>query len=721
VARPKTVLDVFVASPGDTQEERARVKSVIDELNAGPGRNGALHLELIAWESHARPGIGRPQEVVFDTTTRNPDVLIGIFRERFGTPTGVAGSGTEEEIENAIELRTAEGGRSEVMLYFKAGPYDVPTPDAVEQLGRVMAFRQRVQQGALVWEYRDTDDFERAVRNHLFAVLQNFDGGAQETASPSLSPTGSWADELERIMDALGEADDVDTLTCDAIRYISAAANRFDLQLNFGELASYCDRLLMRVGSSRRVEVLVLQGDLERLAGRWQAAYRSFLAAADTARAIRSPADEARVIRHLGRLSWEHGFLSRELVASCRRLLQELPQHNLEERAVVSVLLAERLAYEKGSQAERHELARTALARVDDFADPAVRADILLPARQALYDEEPTEVLQEYAKRVEEIGHRLHDVRLMSEGLGAQIVDDLRRRNIRETRRTLWEHRQLCDQTPGRPQQFRQRTVEALLALAEGRFDEAAEGARDAVDILSSGIVGEEDNAAAKDVVAALVGWRLYETGDEALEELIRERARRLGVGVQGTENVWQLAIALALIDIGDVKDGASAFQEVVDDTDRFQRVEQGLFRLAVLALGAEVVWALTLARGIDGDLRELAQTIAAKLAEHGDNGVLIGFPAIFLGDKRRFLGLALICAGNVEEGRRCLQAAAQFSGNAGLRALEARCLCDAAQAAARLAGPSRDVAADLREAAERAGRLGMRRLERRARRPAPI
>jgi hypothetical protein len=241
------------------------------------------------------------------------------------------------------------------------------------------------------------------------------------------------------------------------------------------------------------------------------------------------------------------------------------------------------------------------------------------------------------------------------------------------------------------------------------------------VDVLSSGIVGEEDNAAAKDVIAALEGWRLYESGDEALEPLIRERARRLGEGVPGTENVWQLAIALALVDAGDAKGGASAFQEVIDDTDRFRRAEQGLFRLAILALAAEVVWALALARGIDGELRELAETIAAKLDEHDDSGVLIGFPAIFLGDKRRFVGLALVCAGNVDEGRRHLQQAAEFSANAGLRALEARCLCDAAQAAARSADPPADLAAVLREAADRAGELGMRRLEKRTRRTAPI
>jgi hypothetical protein len=693
VARSKTVLEVFVASPGDTHEERARLRSVIDELNAGPG---ALHLE---------------------EGTRTPDVLIGIFRERFGA----AGSGTEEEIENAIELRNVEGRRGEVMLYFKAGPYDVPTPEAVEQLGRVMAFRQRVGQGALVWDYRDADDFERAVRNHLGAVLQNWNGAAAATASPSHSPAHSWAVQLGRTLVALDGAEDKEALTRDAVGYIRTATNAFDHELNFEELVSYCNTLLGHVGSSRRVDVLVLRGDIQRLAGLWRDAYRSFEAAAETAHAIGSPAEEARVIRHLGRLSWEHGLLTSDLVDSCERLLGELPGHHVEQRAVVSVILADRLAYEAGSQARRHELAGSALARVDGIADLAVQADILLAARQALYDEEPTDVLLGYAKRVEEIGHRVGDVRLISEGLGAQIVDHLRMRSVREMRRTLRQHGILCSQTPGRPQQFRQRTIEAMLALAKGRFEEAAEGAREARQVLSSGIVDESDNAAANDVLAALEGWRLYESGDEALRPFAEALAEHIGEGVPGTENVWQLAVALALADVGDLRGAASAFQEVVYDTDRFQRTEQGLFRLAILALAAEVVWALALARGIDADLRELAQTIAAKLAEHGDNGVLIGFPAIFLGDKRRFLGLALWCAGNVEDGRRYLQEAAGFSASAGLQALEARCLCDAAHAATRSADRPEDVAAELKEAAERAGRLGMRRLERRARRPAPI
>jgi tetratricopeptide (TPR) repeat protein len=712
----KMLLQVFVASPGDTQEERIRLEAVVGELNRGIGSTGALYLELVKWETHARPAAGRPQQVVFDTTT-SPDILIGIFSQRLGTPTGLAASGTVEEIENALSFwRQYQGGRAhriEIMLYFKQPPFDVRTEDDIEQLGLVRGFRQRVSQELLVWDYEDADDFEGSARGHLARLVQdwNEDSGQKERLN---GPSGRsyWAIQLERILSALEDGDDADTLARDAAQYIRMAANAHGHGLDYDDLVRYCDELLRHLSSSPRVDVLVMRGDIERLAGRWQAAYRSFLEAADAARADDTPADEAEVLRHLARLTWEHGLLSRDLVDRCERLLRDLPEHLVEQRAMVGVILADRLAFVPRAQRRRHQLAANATARAEEIVNPEVRADILLAARQALYDDEPTSALYEYAVRVERIGHELRDVHLISEGLGGQIVDLLRQRNMTAARATLKRHRQLCSLTAGRPQLFRQLTIETLIALAEGQFDRADETARRGRDILS-GILSAEDNASVSDVAAAQEGWCLYERGDAKLRPFIVRLVQHLGEGVPGSEDVWRLGVALASIDIGDVESGLSIFHDVVRTTARFSALERGLFRVGTLALGAEVVWALALAQGADAELRITAHTIALNLDDHGDDGVLLGFPAIFLGDKRRFLGVAHVCAGNVDEGHRCLEMAAHFNANAGLLALEARCLHDLAQVAALRDRPA-EAEAHLRKATERARELGMRRLAQR-------
>jgi hypothetical protein len=51
---PKTItlLRVFIASPGDVDDERQVVKKVIEELNISFSNSNNLKLEVIGWETH---------------------------------------------------------------------------------------------------------------------------------------------------------------------------------------------------------------------------------------------------------------------------------------------------------------------------------------------------------------------------------------------------------------------------------------------------------------------------------------------------------------------------------------------------------------------------------------------------------------------------------------------------------------------------------------------
>ena len=55
---------IFVASPGDVQKEREHLKAVVDELNTTIAPFKKLSIELVKWESHATPSMGRPQGVI---------------------------------------------------------------------------------------------------------------------------------------------------------------------------------------------------------------------------------------------------------------------------------------------------------------------------------------------------------------------------------------------------------------------------------------------------------------------------------------------------------------------------------------------------------------------------------------------------------------------------------------------------------------------------------
>jgi hypothetical protein len=163
-------LRLFVASPGDVSSERDHVGTVATELNRGTAADAGFVLEVVRWETHARPDIGRPQQLILDQIGQ-VDIFVGIMWRRFGTPTGVAGSGTEEEFEHA--LRSWHRSRQPRMLiYFSRASSEPPgTVEEATQLLKVTQFRERVENEGLAWQYRSDSEFKDLLREHLQRIL----------------------------------------------------------------------------------------------------------------------------------------------------------------------------------------------------------------------------------------------------------------------------------------------------------------------------------------------------------------------------------------------------------------------------------------------------------------------------------------------------------------------------------------------------------------------
>lgn len=137
-------LRVFVASPGDVAAEREHVKAVADELNRGIAAQAGFVLEVVRWETHARPGMGRAEQLILDQIGQY-DLFVGIMWRRFGTPTGVAGSGTEEEFDHALRA-WRQSGQPRLLCYFSRAPSEPPeTVDEATQLLKVTQFRSQVE------------------------------------------------------------------------------------------------------------------------------------------------------------------------------------------------------------------------------------------------------------------------------------------------------------------------------------------------------------------------------------------------------------------------------------------------------------------------------------------------------------------------------------------------------------------------------------------------
>jgi hypothetical protein len=87
--------------------------------------------------------LGRPQGVV-NRQVGQFDVFIGIMWKRFGTPTGRAESGTDEEFNVALKSwKTTRTPR--IMFYFSQAPYTLRSIEEAEQLRKVLQFRRRVE------------------------------------------------------------------------------------------------------------------------------------------------------------------------------------------------------------------------------------------------------------------------------------------------------------------------------------------------------------------------------------------------------------------------------------------------------------------------------------------------------------------------------------------------------------------------------------------------
>jgi hypothetical protein len=170
VPMPLQRLRILVASPGDVERERDHVSAVAEELNRGVAAQAGFYVEAVRWETHVRPDMGRPEQIILDQIGAF-DIFVGIMWQRFGTPTGIADSGTEEEFEFAM-TSWQNTGRPRLLWYFSRAPIDPPASvEAAEQLLKVAQFRKRVSAMGLTGTYSSDADFKEKFREHLQQIV----------------------------------------------------------------------------------------------------------------------------------------------------------------------------------------------------------------------------------------------------------------------------------------------------------------------------------------------------------------------------------------------------------------------------------------------------------------------------------------------------------------------------------------------------------------------
>ena len=161
MAKPVTLLRIFLAAPSDIGDEVGVAFEVIHEWNDVHGSSMSAMLKLVSWKTDCAPAAGdRPQAIINEQALDESDILVGIFWSRFGSPTGVADSGTEEEVRRSVAV-----GRR-VMLYFSQRPIPAERHDA-EQHQKVIRFKDEFKARGLYWTHSSTSEFRELFRKHL--------------------------------------------------------------------------------------------------------------------------------------------------------------------------------------------------------------------------------------------------------------------------------------------------------------------------------------------------------------------------------------------------------------------------------------------------------------------------------------------------------------------------------------------------------------------------
>lgn len=156
---------LFVGAPSDVTEEHTIIAGLVEEWNRHHGPAVKARLEFMNWRTHSHPASGgRPQAFINRQVVDQSDIVLGLFRSRFGSPTGVADSGTEEEIRRGIRRR------KQVMVYFAQIPQPKRRKER-DEFERIEAFRKRFGAHALYHTYTDFAAFEQAFRQHLAAAM----------------------------------------------------------------------------------------------------------------------------------------------------------------------------------------------------------------------------------------------------------------------------------------------------------------------------------------------------------------------------------------------------------------------------------------------------------------------------------------------------------------------------------------------------------------------
>ena len=163
----------FISSPGDCEVERDLCEKVIEEVNNGYANHLNIVFSTFRWEYDVLPDMGKNGQEIIDEYIKKSDydIFIGIMKNRFGTPTKKAGSGTEHEFNDALEKKKkSQNSIPKILFLFGNENVDLSSPnihELVAQKEKVNQFKSQLGSKGLYIDYNNQNTFERNLKEKL--------------------------------------------------------------------------------------------------------------------------------------------------------------------------------------------------------------------------------------------------------------------------------------------------------------------------------------------------------------------------------------------------------------------------------------------------------------------------------------------------------------------------------------------------------------------------
>ncbi len=181
---------VLIASPSDLTDERQAATEAINDWNAQHAVAESVVLLPVKWETHAIPQSGiRPQEAINRQLVQRSDILVGMFWTKFGSKTGVAESGTVEEIDQFVTA-----GKP-ALLYFSSRPID-PNKIDLKQHKKLKSFKNATYKKALTGNFSEVNQLRQSILRDLTHQVREME------ASRRSGRTGKF-DQASKITDLI--------------------------------------------------------------------------------------------------------------------------------------------------------------------------------------------------------------------------------------------------------------------------------------------------------------------------------------------------------------------------------------------------------------------------------------------------------------------------------------------------------------------------------------